>query len=250
MKTAIIVLAAGKGSRMQSDLPKVLHPLAGRPMISHLMDSIRQLEPERTLVVVGPGMQRVEEVVAPCATMVQEEQLGTADAVKTAAPALDGFTGNVLIVYGDTPLISSETLERMLQLRQATPSIAVVVLGFRPEQPGAYGRLVVNSEGGCEAIVEYLECDDEQRRIDLCNSGVMAIDGNLLQGLLAEISNDNAKGEFYLTDIVSIARKNGLVCGYLEGSAEEVLGINTPQELRAVEVSLAAASFEQERVSA
>jgi bifunctional UDP-N-acetylglucosamine pyrophosphorylase/glucosamine-1-phosphate N-acetyltransferase len=234
-KTAIVVLAAGLGTRMKSDLPKVLHPLAGRPMIGHLMATLETLAPERLVVVVGPGMEAVAEAVAPWPTVVQEPRLGTGHAVMAARDALAGFDGDVLVVYGDTPLISAGTLERLLAARRAPARPAVVVLGFRPRDPGAYGRLIVGPIGTLDAIVEAKDARPDQLAVTLCNSGVMAIDGARLFGLLERIGDDNAKGEYYLTDIVHIARADGLSCGVVEGGEAEFIGINSRADLARAE---------------
>ena len=231
-KIAAILLAAGQGTRMRSRLPKVMHRLAGRPMILHLLAMLRDLEIDRSVVVVGPDMEEVIKAVAPAATVVQKDRLGTAHAVLQARGALADFSGKVLVLYGDTPLVTSGTLRRMLDC-----PADVVVLGFRPEDPAAYGRLVVGPEG-LTAIVEYKDASPEQRAITLCNSGVMAISGAHLFSLLDRIGNDNAKGEYYLTDIVEVALKAGLKAGYVEGDAEEVLGVNSRADLAAAEAVL------------
>lgn len=231
---AIVVLAAGMGTRMKSDLPKVMHPLAGRSMISHLMDTVSGLAPERVVVVVGPGMEQVASAVAPAQTVVQAERLGTGHAVKQAHDALDGFSGDILVLYGDTPLITRETLERMLDERRSDKDPAVVVLGFKPVEPGHYGRLVVGAEG-LKAIIEWKDATPDQREIPLCNSGVMAFDAARLWKYLDEVHNDNAKGEYYLTDVVGLARSHGAQCSFVLGDEEELLGVNSRFELAAAE---------------
>ena len=231
---AVIVLAAGMGTRMKSEMPKVLHPLAGRPMIHHLMDTVAGLRPDRVVVVVGPGMDSLTEAVAPVPTVVQSERLGTGHAVKQARQALEGFTGDVLVLYGDTPLLTADTLERMLIERRCAKAPAVVVLGFKPGDPGHYGRLVVGGEG-LKAIVEWKDANSEQREIGLCNSGVLALDGQRLWGLLDRLSNVNAKGEYYLTDVVALARADGANCSYVLGEPEELLGVNSRAELSVAE---------------
>lgn len=235
---AAVILAAGKGTRMKSALPKVLHPVAGKPMIRHVLDSLAPLGCGRVVVVVAPGMDQVAAAVKPHATAIQERQLGTADAVKAALPALAAAVGDVLVLYGDTPFISTGTLERMLERRRAADAPAVVVLGMRPSDPGEYGRLVLGADGGLEAIVEHKDATPEERRIDLCNSGVMAIDGAELAPLLAQVKNDNAKGEYYLTDIVAIARARGRVCAVVEAPVDELMGVNSRAELAAAEAIL------------
>ncbi len=234
-KTAAIILAAGQGTRMKSRLPKSLHPIAGRPMVGHIVATLEALGMEQIVVVVGPDGAAVTEAVAPLPTAIQPSPRGTADAVKAARDALEGFTGDVLVLYGDTPLIPAETLARVLDRRHAPPGPAVVVLGFEPEDPGAYGRLVTGPDGALLSIVEAREASPDQLRIGLCNSGVMAIDGWVLFDLLDEVGDDNAKGELYLTDIVAIARSRGLDCAYVDAPADELLGVNSRAELAAAE---------------
>ncbi len=237
-KTAIVVLGAGLGTRMESDLPKVMHPLAGRPMIRHLIETLETLQPTRMTIVVGGDMETVAREVAPYPTVVQKDRLGTGHAVMAAREALADFEGDVLVVYGDTPLLSAETLGRMLDARRSADNPAVVVLGFRPEHPGAYGRLMVDGEGHLQAIVEAKDAGPEQLAVNLCNSGVMAVDGRKLFDLLDRVGNDNAKGEYYLTDIVEIACADGLTCGVVEGGEAELLGINSRADLAQAETML------------
>jgi bifunctional UDP-N-acetylglucosamine pyrophosphorylase / glucosamine-1-phosphate N-acetyltransferase len=231
---AIVILAAGQGTRMKSALPKVLHPLANRPMIGHALAAAQALKPERVVVVVGPGMESVAAAVAPVPTVVQALQRGTGDAVRAARDALKDFTGNVLVLYGDTPLIMPETLSKLLAERRRAKA-AVAVIGMRPADPGAYGRLVLGTDGMLAAIVEAKDADEARREITLCNSGVMAIDGKLLWALLDGVGNSNAKHEYYLTDIVGIARSRGLACAAIEAPFEEMMGVNSRGELAAAE---------------
>ncbi|WP_119460137.1 bifunctional UDP-N-acetylglucosamine diphosphorylase/glucosamine-1-phosphate N-acetyltransferase GlmU [Rhodospirillaceae bacterium SYSU D60014] len=232
---AAVILAAGKGTRMKSSLPKVMHAIAGRPMIGHVLASLAPLGCDPAVVVVAPGMDRVARAVAPAPTAIQAEQLGTAHAVLAARNALAGFAGDVLVLYGDSPFISTETLQRLLDRRRAADDPAVVVLGMRPDDPAEYGRLVLAGDGTLDAIVEFRDADPAQRAIDLCNSGVMAIDGRRLFDLLDQVGNANAKGEYYLTDIIAIARARGLVCAVVEAPAEELMGINSRVELAVAE---------------
>ena len=234
-KTAAIVLAAGLGTRMESRLPKVLHPLAGRPMVGHLMETLAGVDLERIVVVVGDDMEAVVDAVAPHPTVVQKDRLGTGHAVRTACEALDGFDGTVVVLYADAPLISRQTLIRTLEARRAAPAPAVVVLGFRPSDPGPYGRLIVRSDGTLQAIVEAGDATPGQAAIDLCNAGVMAIDAGPLPGLLERIGTENAKGEYYLTDIVAIARSDGLTCAVVEGDEAELIGVNCRADLARAE---------------
>lgn len=228
MKTKAIILAAGQGTRMKSDLPKALHPICGRPMISILLDTVRQEQVDEVVVVVGPHMEAISEAVTPYPTVVQEQRLGTAHAVLTAESALQPFDGFVFVLYGDTVLIKPETLNRMIQEYQSGSD--VVVVGFTPADARRYGRLIVGSDG-LEAIVEYKDATDAQRAIRLCNSGVMGISGRHILSLLKQVKNNNAAGEYYLTDVVQIARSQGLKCSVVIGDVEELHGVNTPEEL-------------------
>ncbi len=234
---AALILAAGKGTRMRSDRAKVLHPIANRPMIEHVLAAVAPLAPARTVVVVAPGMEAVAGTVAPADTAIQHEPHGTGDAVASARAALAGFAGDVLVLYGDTPLITAPTLERLLAERRQSGA-AVVVLGMRPPDPGAYGRLVAAPDGALDAIVEAGDSSPEERAIALCNSGFMALDGRTLFTLLDEIGTDNAKGERYLTDIVAVARRRGLGCRYVEAPFDELLGVNSRADLAVAEAAL------------
>lgn len=234
-KTAAVVLAAGLGTRMKSAKPKVMHPLAGRPMISHLLAGLDEHAFDPVVVVIGEEMESVAVAVAPHPTVIQHERLGTAHAVLPAREVLEDFDGDVLVLYGDTPLVSMETLERMLAVRRSEPEPAVVVLGFRPDDPGAYGRLITDYDGGLERIVEAKDATRDELNVNLCNSGVMCIDGTKLFGWLDRIGNDNAKGEYYLTDIVELARGDGAPCAVVEGAPDEFLGINSRAELAVAE---------------
>ena len=239
-KPAVLVLAAGIGTRMRSRRPKVMHEIAGRSMIEHVLAAARALSPERIVVVIGPDMPDLAAAVAPLPTVVQDERRGTGHAVMAAMDALAGADGDVLVVYGDTPRLRPETLEAMLAARRGDPPPAVVVLGMRPDDPGQYGRLITDPAGGLRAIVEYRDADPDERAIDLVNSGVVAVDGAVLPDLLNDLTNDNAKGEYYLTDIVAAARRRGRGAGYVEAPADELVGINSRAELAAVEAQLQA----------
>jgi bifunctional UDP-N-acetylglucosamine pyrophosphorylase / glucosamine-1-phosphate N-acetyltransferase len=235
---AAIVLAAGKGTRMRSARSKVLHAIANRPMIEHVLAALAPLAPARTVVVLATGMDEVAKAVAPAETAIQHEQLGTAHAVASARAALEDFAGDVLILYCAAPLITTETLQALLAERRRAPAAAAVVVGMRPQDPGAYGRLVIGADGTLEAIVEAQDCTPAQRAITLCNSGLMAVDGRHLFALLDQIGRDNAKGEHYLTDLVALARGKGLACRAIEAPADELLGVNSRAELAAAEAAL------------
>lgn len=221
---------------MKSDLHKVLHPIAGRSMLLHLVDSIAALDPARTVVVTGAGREQVEAAVAPLgiATALQAEQLGTGHAVAQAEAALAGFDGDVLILYGDVPLVSTATMRAMLDRLAAPDAPAIVVLGFRPSDAGAYGRIIAH-DGVIEKMVEYKDATDAERAVDLCNSGLMAVRSEDLFALLARVGNDNAAGEYYLPDIVMLAAADGRRSAVIETSAGEVAGVNSRAELAAVE---------------
>jgi bifunctional UDP-N-acetylglucosamine pyrophosphorylase/glucosamine-1-phosphate N-acetyltransferase len=239
-QVAAIVLAAGKGTRMKSETHKVLHSIAGRPMLLHLLATLDHFKPKHTVVVVGSGRDQVEAAVTGKAQIaVQEPQLGTGHAVMAARKALTGFNGDVLILYGDVPMLSEQTMKDMLAARHARKdggdAPAIVVLGFRPKDPGAYGRLVLGPDGDLKAIVEYKDATTTERAIGLCNSGIMAVDGRYLFDLLDDVDNDNAGGEYYLTDIVGLARDRQFGCVVVEATEEEVMGINSRAELSQAE---------------
>lgn len=236
---AAIILAAGKGTRMQSDTHKVLHPIAGRPMLLHLIDSVKALGAAREVVVVGAGREQVEAAVTPLGaeTAHQAEQLGTGHAVLQAREALAGFAGDVLILYGDVPLVTTATMRRMVERLHGDDAPAVVVLGFRPADPGAYGRLIVAGGDRLAKIVEYKDATAEERAVTLCNSGLMAVRGPDLFALLDRLSNENAAGEYYLTDIIEIANGDGRVAAVIETDVAEVTGVNSRGELAAVEAA-------------
>jgi len=230
--SAAIVLAAGLGTRMKSTKPKVLHPLGGRPMVAHVIATLQQAGVSTLVPVIGPNMPSLEEAVTPHQTAVQVDRLGTGHAVLAARETLNGFKGAVVVAFGDTPLITQETFEKMIAASQAHD---VVVLGFRPDDSAAYGRLVMDDKQQLQAIVEYKDATDEQRAITLCNSGVMCVSGNHLFSLLDQVTNDNAAGEYYLTDIVGLARQAGLSCSVVEGDEDELLGVNSRVELARAE---------------
>lgn len=235
-KTAAIVLAAGLGTRMKSGIPKVLHPLAGRPMIAHLLQTLSALKPDQIVVVGGgDGMADVAAAVAPHPCVDQGERLGTGHAVLAARPALGDFDGDVFVLFGGDPLIGADTLSRMIEARHSKPQPSIVVLGFETWEPAAYGRLITDGDGALEAIVEAKDATPEQLQITLCNSGVMLIDGRVLWGLLDRVGNENAKGEYYLTDIIALARGDGLTCAVVEGDEDELLGVDDRIDLASAE---------------
>lgn len=235
MSTALIVLAAGQGSRMNSDLPKVLHQIAGAPLLVHAMKSGAALAPERQVVVVGHGGEQVADAARlwdeDIAIAEQTEQLGTAHAVAQARPALEGFTGDAIVLYGDTPFISPETIEQMVQAR-ATHD--VVILGFEAADPGRYGRLVMNGDK-LERIVEFKDATEAERAITLCNSGVVCAKAEVLFDLIDKVGNENASGEYYLTDIVGLAWDTGRSATAVTCAESETMGVNTRAQLAEAE---------------
>lgn len=230
---AVVILAAGKGTRMKSGMPKVMHAVAGRPMIAHLLGTVSELSPEKVVVVIGPDMDQVSEAVAPHTTCVQEDRNGTGGAVKVAAAELQGFAGTVLVLYGDTPLVRAETMRAAAGA--CAGGSAVSVLGFHPSHFHQYGRLITDDSGALTAIVEARDATPEQLEVNLCNSGVMAFDGRHLQGLLDQLDTNNSKGEYYLTDTVAHATAKGLPAAVVEGEEEELLGVNSREDLAVAE---------------
>jgi bifunctional UDP-N-acetylglucosamine pyrophosphorylase / glucosamine-1-phosphate N-acetyltransferase len=242
MPVAVILLAAGQGTRMNSELPKVLHPLAGFPLLAHALAAARAVEPERMILVTGHGAEAVAaagRALAPDLRVVeQREQLGTGHAVLQAAPELAGFDGDAIVLYGDTPLVRPETLAAMLDARAA--GAAVVVLGFEAADPAGYGRLVLDADGSLAAIVEARDADPATLAIRLVNSGLLAADAATLLALLAEVGNDNAKGEYYLTDVVALARARGHATAVITCPEAETLGVNSRADLAAAEAAFQA----------
>jgi len=236
MTLALIILAAGKGTRMRSDLPKVLHPIAGAPMLVHAMMAADPLAPARRVVVAGHGAARVRAAALaqdPAAEVVlQTVQNGTAHAVDQARDTLADFDGDAVVLYGDTPFVSAQTLGRIAAAR--ADGADVVVLGFQAADPGRYGRLVVEGDA-LARIVEAKDATKDELAITLCNSGVVCADRAVLFDLIAQVGNDNASGEYYLTDIVGLANDAGLRCAVVECAEAETLGVNSRVDLAAAE---------------
>ncbi len=248
-KLAVVVLAAGQGTRIKSARPKVLHEVAGKSMLDHVLDAVATLAPERVVAVLGPDMETVAEAVRARGddhqTVVQERRLGTGDAVARARPALDGFLGaedggDILVVFGDTPLLTAETLRAMAAARRAPAAPALLCVAFRPEDPAHYGRVVCGPGGAVEKIVEYADASEAERGIELCNGGMLLGDGAVLMSLVAQLGNDNAKGEYYLTDVFALARAAGHRASVAEADPDEVLGVNSRAELAAAEALMQA----------
>ena len=231
MSVSLVVLAAGQGTRMNSDLPKVLHHVGAAPLLHHALQAGRALSADQTVVVAGHGADQVTKSAKAfdeeIAVVLQHEQLGTAHAVLQAAPLLATASGDVIVLYGDTPFIRPETLAAMQDARR---NHAVVVLGFHAADPGRYGRLIVTGDR-LERIVEFKDATDEERAVTLCNSGVLCADAKTLFSLLADVGNANASGEYYLPDVVELAAKRGLSAGVVLCAEAETMGVNTRAQL-------------------
>lgn len=232
---AAIILAAGKGTRMKSDLHKVLHPIAGKPMLFHLLDSLGELALAHTVVVAGDRHEQLARALAgrEVTVALQEPQLGTAHAALQAQEALAGFSGPVLVCFGDCPMVRSETVLRLFAALEGGARVAV--LGFRPDDPLAYGRIIADSDGTVRKMVEFKDASAEERAVDLCNSGLLVAHSDDLWPLLAGVGNDNAQGEFYLPDVATGAIARGDRVVVIETHADEVAGINSRAELAAAE---------------
>ena len=235
---AVIILAAGQGTRMRSDTHKVLHPIAGRPLLLHLLDSVDKLGAARRVVVVGKGRDQVEKALdgKEIAIAHQAEQKGTAHAVAQARDALSGYEGPVLILYGDTPFVQARTLDRMLERLDGEAGPGVVVLASRPDDPLKYGRIILGEGDHIAKMVEYKDATEEERAVRLCNSGMMAVRAPDLFRWLDRVGNDNAASEYYLPDIVNIAATEGREAVVIEGDPYETAGVNSRAELAHLEL--------------
>ncbi len=232
---AVIILAAGKGTRMKSDLHKVLHPIAGRAMLDHLLDSFADLSLTRTVVVAGDRREQLEEALAGrnITTALQDPQHGTAHAALQAKDALSGFSGNILVCFGDCPMVQADTVRRLTSA--LTDGAKVAVLGFRPDDALQYGRIIADDEGAVRKMVEYKDASEEERACDLCNSGLIIAHSDDMWPLLESVGNDNAQGEYYLPDVATNAIARGDKVVVVETQADEVAGINSRAELAQAE---------------
>jgi bifunctional UDP-N-acetylglucosamine pyrophosphorylase/glucosamine-1-phosphate N-acetyltransferase len=235
---AVVILAAGQGTRMRSDTHKVLHPIAGRPLLLHLLDRVDALGADKRVVIVGKGREQVETEIAgrDVAIAVQAEQKGTGHAVQQAAAALDGYDGPVIVLYADTPFVETATLRRMLDRLDGDGGPGVVVLASSPADPLKYGRIILGQGDRIAKMVEYKDATEEERAVRLCNSGMMAVRAKDLFRWLGQVGNDNAAGEYYLPDIVNIAAAEGREAVVIEGDPYEAAGVNSRAELAHLEL--------------
>jgi bifunctional UDP-N-acetylglucosamine pyrophosphorylase/glucosamine-1-phosphate N-acetyltransferase len=235
---AVVILAAGQGTRMRSDTHKVLHPIASRPLLLHLLDRVDALGADKRVVVVGKGREQVEAAIKgrDVAIAVQAEQKGTGHAVQQAAEALAGYDGPVLILYGDTPFVEAETLRRMLDRLSGEDGPGVVVLASCPADPAKYGRIILGEGDRIAKMVEFRDASEEERSVPLCNSGMMAVGARDLFRWLDQVGNDNAAKEYYLPDVVNIAAAEGRDAVVIEGDPYETAGVNSRAELAHLEL--------------
>jgi len=236
---AVVVLAAGSGTRMKSALPKVLHQIAGRPMLAHVLSVAKTLGAKRVAVVTAPNANDVAALAREwgAESIVQERQLGTGHAVLATESALKNFTGNLLVLFGDAPLLTPATLGRLIAALNKGADIAA--LGFRAADPTGYGRMIVEHDR-LTRIVEHKDATPEERRIDLCFAGMLAGKAATVFELLHRVGNQNAQGEFYLTDLIAIAAARKLHCAAVEGAEEEMLGVNSRAQLAEAEAAFQA----------
>lgn len=235
---AVVILAAGQGTRMRSDTHKVLHPIASRPLLLHLLDRVDSVGADKRVIVVGKGREQVEAAIAgrDVAIAIQAEQKGTGHAVQQAAEALKDYDGPVLILYADTPFVEAETLARMIDRLNGDGGPGVVVLASRPADPLKYGRIILGQGDHIAKMVEYKDATEEERAVQLCNSGMMAVRAVDLFRWLGKVGNDNAAHEYYLPDIVNIAAAEGRDAVVIEGDPYEAAGVNSRAELAHLEL--------------
>ncbi|MDM5196830.1 bifunctional UDP-N-acetylglucosamine diphosphorylase/glucosamine-1-phosphate N-acetyltransferase GlmU [Fictibacillus enclensis] len=222
-----VVLAAGQGTRMKSSLYKVLHPVCGKPMVQHVVDQISQLDMKKIVTVVGHGAEKVKDQLGDASAYVlQEEQLGTAHAVMQAEETLSNEEGITLVVCGDTPLITAQTMQKLIDEHQAAGA-KVSILTAKAEDPAGYGRVLRNASGTVERIVEHKDATDEEKLVQEINTGTYCFDNKSLFEALSSVNNDNSQGEYYLPDVIEIIQKQGeTVAAYQTPSFDETLGVN------------------------
>ncbi len=239
---AVIILAAGKGVRMKSDLPKVFHEILGEPMLTYVLDTVKKLEPKETCLVVGHKRELIMDYYKdwPVKFVVQDEQLGTGHAVMQAKPYLDDFSGTVLILSGDVPLIQEVTLRKLIEFHNSRKAAATDLTALLPDA-GNYGRVIRTGSGEIVKIVEKKDASPEELKINEINTGTFCFDKEALLLALAEVRPENAQKEYYLTDTIEILRKKGLpVYAHQAENYTETLGVNTKEELVDIEKALLA----------
>ncbi|MFL2934916.1 MAG: bifunctional UDP-N-acetylglucosamine diphosphorylase/glucosamine-1-phosphate N-acetyltransferase GlmU [Thalassobaculaceae bacterium] len=225
---------------MNSRKPKVLHEIAGLPLVCHVIEAIKPLQPDNIVVVIPLGHENIGEAVKPTCIKIQENALGTGNAVKCGLTDLKTLSGTVLVAFGADPMITTETLKKMIEAREVENPPDVVVLGFRTENPDGYGRLVLGDDGKLERIVEVSEAHTIDKPVELYNAGVMAINGTKIAGFIEELSPENGKKEYYLTDIVEIALAKGGYATVVEGEETETLGVDSRADLARAEAMMQA----------
>jgi bifunctional UDP-N-acetylglucosamine pyrophosphorylase/glucosamine-1-phosphate N-acetyltransferase len=234
---AVIILAAGKGTRMKSNMPKVMHEIAGKPMIQHIVSTAEKLSPKKIVVVIADDMDAVAEAVKPHHTVIQKQQLGTGDAVKAAMPALSEFKGDIVVLYGDVPLITAETLSTLISHHRAGDNFGATVLAMVPPNPTGYGRIFQNADGTLKEIIEEKDATEEQRLVRLVWSGFMVFDGEKLPDYLNKLTNKNAQQEYYLVDVPALMAKDGIKSGVIRGDYYELRGVNSRAQLAELEMA-------------
>ena len=229
-----VILAAGRSKRLQSSTPKVLHKVAGQSLLSHVLTSVVALKPQKIVGVVPSSAIEIADAFAPYPTVVQDPPRGTGDAVRIARPSLPS-SSDILVLFGDTPLVRPETLRRLLAAMHNGRSPAIALLTFTPEDPAEYGRIVTNPTGEIERVVEAKDATPQELAIQRCNGGMMVLRGTLIDSLLPKLTSANAQGEYYLTDLVALARAAGHAVAAVEATQDETLGVNTRADLARVE---------------
>lgn len=234
-KIACIILAAGKSTRMKSAVPKPLHPIAGRAMVQHVIAAAEGLNPEKIVVVTGAGMDAMATAVKPHPVAIQQVVNGTGGAALAAEEQLKGFDGDILIVFGDTPMVTTDTMRRMIDIRRQFPAVGLTFSGMRLDNPASYGRMVLDEDGSLKKIVEFKDASPAEKEINLCNGGIVCADGTKLFDWLRQVGNDNAQNEYYLTSLPAIARLDNRTTHVVEVPVEEMAGANTRAELADLE---------------
>jgi len=234
---AVIILAAGKGTRMKSDMSKVMHPIAGMPMIKHIITTAESLNPKKIIAVLAPEMDDVAQIVSPHSVAIQKEQLGTGHAVKCAVEMMGDFVGDILVLYGDVPLVTAQTLNGLIAHHRNGENYGATVLVMVPPNPTGYGRVFQNPDGTLKNIIEEKDATDDERLVRMVWSGFMIFDGAILSGYLARLNNKNAQGEYYLVDVPALMAKDGRSSGVIRGDYSELRGVNTRAQLAELEMS-------------